>query len=100
MIRGRGNILEILVDDAMVLQVLHTGQDGAEDKMMPISLSLLSPGEEQSNVPKHCHGISFQEITTLAKALKELSADSELESKVVLYLRLEPFVELDLQNDN
>ena len=50
MIRGRGNILEIPVDDAVVVQVLHAGQDGTGDKTMPISLSLPSPGEEQSNV--------------------------------------------------
>ena len=47
----RGNILEIPVDDAMVVQVLHAGQDGTRDKMKRISLSLLSPAEEQSNVP-------------------------------------------------
>jgi len=39
-------------------------------------------------------------MTTLAKALEELTADSKLESKVVLRPRLEPFVELDLQKDN
>jgi len=43
MIRGRGNILEIPVDDAVVVQVLHAGQDGTGDKTKPISLSLLSP---------------------------------------------------------
>jgi len=32
MIRGRGNILKILVDDAVVVQVLHTGQDRTGDK--------------------------------------------------------------------
>jgi len=96
----RGNILEIPVDDAVVVQVLHAGQDGTGDKTMPISLSLPSPGEEQSNALKHCHGISFREMTTLAKALEELSADSELESEIVLRPRLEPFVELDLQKDN
>ena len=62
-----------------------------------ISLSLLSPGDEPSNIPKHCHGISFREMAALAEALKELAADSELESEVVLRPRLEPFVELDLQ---
>jgi len=98
--KGMGNILEIPVDDAMVMQVLHAGQDGTRDKTKPISLSLPSPGEEQSNAPKHCHGISFREMTVLAKALEELSADSELESEVVLRPRLEPFVELDLQKDN
>ena len=56
MIRGRGNILEIPVDDAVVVKVLHAGQDGTGDKTMPISLSLPSPGEEQSDVPKLCHG--------------------------------------------
>ena len=57
--RERGNILEIPVDDAMVEQVLHTGQGRTGDKTKPISLSLLSPVEEQSNVLRHCYGISF-----------------------------------------
>ena len=65
-----------------------------------ISVSLLSPGEEQSNIPKHCHGISFREMAALTEALKELASHSELESEVVLRPRLEPFVELDLQKDN
>jgi len=46
--RRRGNILEIPVDDAVVVQVLHAEQDGTGDKTKRISLSLLSPGEEQS----------------------------------------------------
>jgi len=64
MIRGRWNILEIPVDDAVVVQLLHTGQDGTGDKREPISLSLPSlgeAGEEQSNVPKHSHSILFRE---------------------------------------
>ena len=59
MIRERGNILEILVDDAVVVQVLHAGQVGTGDKTKPIGLSLLSPVGEQSNVPRHCYSISF-----------------------------------------
>jgi len=100
MIRGRGNILEIPVDDAVLVQVLHAGQDGTGDKTMSISLSLPSPGEEQSNAPKHCHGISFREMTALTEAFKELAADSELECEVAFYPRLKPFVELDLRRDN
>jgi len=50
--KGRGNILEIPLDDAVVVQILHAGQDGARDKTKRISLSLLSPGKERSNVPK------------------------------------------------
>jgi len=100
MIRERGNILEILVDDAMVMQVLHAGQDGTGDKTKPISLSLLSPVEEQSSVPRHCYGISFREMAALTEALKELAADNGLESKVAFCPGLEPFVELDLQKDN
>ena len=46
--RERGNIFEIPVDDAVVVQVLHAGQDGTGDKTMPIRLALLSPVEEQS----------------------------------------------------
>lgn len=101
MVKGRGNILEISVDDPVVVQVLHTGQDGTRDiKMNRISLLLLSPGEEQSNAPKHCYGISFREVAALTEALKELAADSELEGEVVFCPRLEPFVEFDLQKDN
>jgi len=98
--KGKGNILEIPVDDAVVVEILRARQDGTGDKMKPISLSLLSPGEQQSNVPKHCHGISFREMAALTEALEELAADSEFESDVVLRPRLEPFVELDLQKDN
>jgi len=35
----------------MVMQVLHTGQGRTGDKMKPIRLSLLSPVEEQPNIP-------------------------------------------------
>ena len=80
----------------MVVQELHAGQDGTGDKTKFISLSLLSSVEEQSNVPKHCYGISFREMAALTGALKELAADSELESEVVFCPRLEPFIELDL----
>ena len=73
---------------------------GAGDKTKPISLLLLSPVEEQSNVPRHCYGISFQEMAALTEALKELAADNGLESKVVFCPGLEPFVEPDLQEDN
>jgi len=96
----RGNILEIPVDDAVVVQVLHAGQDRTGDKMKRISLSLLSPAEEQSNVPKHCYGILFQEMAALTEALKGRPADSELKSKVVFCPRLEPVVEFGLQKDN
>jgi len=98
--RERGNILEIPVDDAVVVQVLHAGQVGTGDKTKPIRLSLLSPVEEQSSVPRHCHGISFREMAALTEALKELAADNGLESEVVFCPGLEPFVELDLQKDN
>jgi len=57
--RGKGNILEIPVDDAVVVQVLHARQDRTGEKTKPISLLLLSPVEVQSNVPKHGYGISF-----------------------------------------
>ena len=88
MIKGRGNVLEIPVVDAVVVQVLHSRQDRTRDTMKYISLALLSPGEEQSNVPKHCYSISFREVTVLAEALKELAADSE----VAFCPRLELFV--------
>jgi len=84
----------------VVVQVLHAGQDGTGDKTKPISFSSLSPVEEQSNVPRHCYGISFREMATLTEALKELAADNGLESEVAFCPGLEPFVELDLQKDN
>jgi len=46
MIKGRGNILEIPVDDAVVVQALHARQDRTRDKTKRLSLPLLSPGEE------------------------------------------------------
>jgi len=72
----------------------------AGDKTKPISLSLLSPVEEQSNVPRHCYGISFREMAVLTEALKELATDNGLESEVVFCPGLKPFVEPDLQEDN
>jgi hypothetical protein len=100
-IKGRCNILEIPVDDAVVGQVLHNGQDGTTDKTKRISLSSPSPGEEQRNVPKHCYGISFREVAALTEALKKLAPDSKLESEVVSCPRVEPlFIEFDLQKDN
>ena len=98
--KGRGNILEIPLDDAVVVQILHAGQDGARDKTKRISLSLLSPGKERANVPKQCYGISFREVSALAETFKEFSADSELESKVVFYPRPKQIVGFDLQRDN
>jgi len=100
MIKGRGNILEIPVDDAVVVQVLHAGQDGTGDKTKPISFSSLSPVEEQLNVPRHCYGISFREMAALTEALKELTANNGLKSEVVFCVGLEPFVKLDLQKDD
>ena len=66
-------------------------------KSKSISLLVLSSGEERSNVPKHCHGISFREMAALTDALKELPTDSELESEVVFCPGFEPFVEFDLR---
>jgi len=102
MIGERGNILEIPVDDAVtvVVQVIHAGQDGTGDKTKPISLSLLSPVEEQSNVPRHCYGIASREMAALTEALRELTTDNGLEGEVVFCPGLEPFVEPDLQKDD
>ena len=44
MIRERGNILEIPVDDAVVVQVLHAGQDGTGDKTKPIKFLVAITG--------------------------------------------------------
>ena len=51
-IMGKCNTLEIPLDDAVVGQELHNGQDGTRDKTKRISLSLPSPGEDRSNIPK------------------------------------------------
>ena len=56
--RERGNILEILVDDAVVKQVLHTDRTELGIKRSP-SVSRCYLVDEQSNVPRHCYGISF-----------------------------------------
>jgi hypothetical protein len=56
--------------------------------MKCISLLLLS----RLNIPKHCYGISFREVAALTEVLKELAADSKLESEAILFSRLEPFV--------
>jgi hypothetical protein len=53
------------------------------DKTKHISLSLVSPGEEQSNTSKHHNWVLFREVAALTDALKELAADSELETGVV-----------------
>ena len=42
----------------------------------------------------------FREMAVLTDALKELAADSEPESEVVYYPRLESFVEFNLQRDD
>src|SRR5579863_2984806 len=111
MIKWRGNILDIPVrdvkyvasplyhspsqfpvDDAVVMQMLQAGQHRTGHKNKCISLSLLSPGEERSNAPKHCYGISFRKVAArpaLAGTLnlKEFTANSELKSEVVFCSR-------------
>ena len=72
-IMGKCNTLEIPLDDAVVGQELHNGQDGTKDKTKRISLSLPSPGEERSNIPKYCYGNSFREVAAPTEALKELA---------------------------
>ena len=99
-LKGRCNILEIPVDDAVVGQVLHNGQDGPRDKTRRISLSLPSSGEEERNVPKHSYSISIREVAALTEALKKLATSSEFEYEVVFCPRLNPFEEFDLQKDN
>jgi hypothetical protein len=39
-------------------------------------------------------------MAALTEALKDITADGELESEVVFRPRLEPFVEFDLQKDS
>jgi hypothetical protein len=88
------------VDDAVVGQVLHNGQDGPRDKTRRISLSLPSPGEEEWKVLKHSYGISIREVAALTEALKKLAPGSKFEREVVFCPRLDPFEEFDLQKDN
>jgi len=68
--------------DAVAMQILHARQDGTRDKAKRISLSLLSLGEERSNVPKYYYGISFREVSALTEAFKEFAADGELEARL------------------
>lgn len=83
--KARRNVIGIPVDDAGVMQVIQCGF-GHKNKC--ISFSLLSLGEERSNVPRHCYGISFGNVATLAGSFREFAANNELESEVVFCLRL------------
>jgi len=80
--QGKSNTPETPVDDAVVVQVLHTGRGETGRNTKSISLTLLSAGGKRSNVPKHSPGISFRKVDALAEAPKEFAVDSELESKV------------------
>ena len=62
-------------------------------------LSLVSPGEEQSNTSKHCNCVLFRKVAARTEVLKGPTAD-ELETGVVICPRLESFVEFDLREDN
>jgi hypothetical protein len=73
-VNSEANVLEIPMDNVVIVQVLHAGQDGTEN------------GD----------GIALGEATALAEPLKELSADGELEIEIIRRPRLEPFVEFDL----
>jgi hypothetical protein len=53
--------------------------------------------EKGPNIPKSRHGVSPREVPALADTFKELSANGELESEMVLCPRLEPFVKFDLE---
>lgn len=55
------NPLEISVDNVVIMQVLHAGQDGSEN------------GDS----------ISLGKVTSLANSLKEFSTDCKLERKIV-----------------
>ena len=49
MLKGRDEILAILVDNVIVMWVLHAGHDGARESTKHISLSLLIPGKGRIN---------------------------------------------------
>jgi len=100
MIKGRGNVLGIPEVDAVVAQGTSLRTTRTRNPTKRTSLSLLSLGEEQSNVPKHCYSISFREVAAPTGALKELAADSELKSEAAFCPRLEPLVEFDLQKES
>ena len=59
MVKGTGNTLEIPVDNVKVVQTRHAGQDEPAHNKEPITLTLLSTGENRSNVLEHCYGISL-----------------------------------------
>jgi len=65
---------------------------------MSLSYKYSTPDQiERSNVPKHHHGISLREVSALADAFKEPSADGEPEIGKVFCPRLESLVKSDLQ---
>ena len=92
--KGRGNIFDIAVDDAVCVLVLHAGQD-----------------ESGHNTVSHCYQRVKNDRTYGSTALasrsdkwprwlrrsKELAAYNELESEVVFCPLLEPLVKFDLQ---
>jgi hypothetical protein len=96
MIRG-GNTLNIPVDDAMVVQVPHAGQD--------------ETGHDTKGISSHCYQRVKNDQTYGSTALasrpdkwprwlrrsKEITAYSEVESEVVFCPPLEPPVKFDLQ---
>jgi hypothetical protein len=60
MVKGRGNTLEIPVDNVKVVQTRHAGQDEPAHNKKLITLTLLPTGEKRSNVPENCFGISLR----------------------------------------
>jgi hypothetical protein len=71
MIEGGVTYLRLVND--VVVQVLHAEQHGTGHKSKCLSLSLLSPGKEQSNTPKYCYFISLREVVELADMLNEFA---------------------------
>jgi len=97
MIKWMDNILDIPVDDAVVVQALHAGQDEPGHNMKWINLALLSMGEERSNTPSTATAFRSDEWPRWLRCSKEVAVYSEPKCEVVFCRRLEPFGRFDLR---
>ena len=96
--KGRGNTLEIPVDNVKVVQTRHTGQDEPAHNEKPITLTLLSTGEKTAERTRELlwHLAPITHWPSRLRRSKDLATDSELECDVVFCPRLEPLVKFDL----
>ena len=79
MIKGRDNILDIPVDDAVVMRTLHAGQEETGYNMKRLSLVLLSNDRTYRSTPTASRPDKWLCWLTCSK---ELAAHGELECEV------------------